>query len=43
MAPTLEVTNKTINIGDSLDLKTLIKEAKDNEDGSLLDKVTIDK
>ena len=43
MAPTLEVTNKTINVGDSLVLKTLIKEAKDNEDGSLLDKVTIDK
>lgn len=42
--PELEVKDATINAGDKLDLKTLIKKACDEEDGeNLIDKVSIDK
>jgi hypothetical protein len=40
--PVLKVNDKTINLGDSLELKDLIEEASDVEEGDLIDKVTID-
>ena len=42
-APQLEVADKEIMVGESLDLKTLIIKAADKEDGDLKDKVVIDK
>lgn len=42
--PELEVKDATINAGDEIDLKTLIKKAYDKEDGdNLIDNVVIDK
>lgn len=42
--PELEVKDATINAGDEIDLKTLIKKAYDKEDGdNLIDKVVIHK
>lgn len=41
--PTLEVKNHEIKQNEILDLKTLIKKAKDKEDGNLKEKVKIDK
>lgn len=42
--PELEVKDTTINVGDELDLRTLIETAMDEEDGpNLIDKVFIDK
>lgn len=42
--PVLEVKDTTINLGDEIDLKTLIETAMDEEDGqNLIDKVLIDK
>ncbi len=40
-APQLEVADKEIMVGETLDLKTLIIKAKDKEDGDLKDKVEI--
>lgn len=43
-APIVEVIDKTITVGDELDLKTLITKAEDKEDGpNLVDLVVIDK
>lgn len=40
-APVLKVRNKTITKGEKLDLMSLVKSAKDAEDGDLMDKVVI--
>ncbi|QIH22038.1 DUF5011 domain-containing protein [Lactobacillus iners] len=42
-APQLEVADKAIMVGKTLDLKSLIISATDKEDGDLKDKVVIDK
>ena len=42
-APRLELADKTITVGDELDLSSLIVKAEDSEDGDLKDKVLIDK
>lgn len=41
MPPVLKVRNKTITKGEKLDLMSLVKSAKDAEDGDLMDKVVI--
>ena len=40
-APVLKVRNKTITKGEKFDLMSLVKSAKDAEDGDLMDKVVI--